>query len=104
MLYIKKKKKKNAPQQHVRINIDTDSVFKPLRGVKDRKGPDKISGRLLKNCAEPLAEIFPYLFTEYLVYGRTVIAPVPKVTVPKSLNDFWPVAPISLVMKTFEKN
>lgn len=91
---------KNAPQQHVGINIDTEHVLKPFRGVKERKGPgpDKVSGQLLKNSAEPLAEIFT-IFTISLrlhsvprIWKDSEVVPAPKVTAPKSLNDFGPVA------------
>ncbi|KAK0134020.1 hypothetical protein N1851_030427 [Merluccius polli] len=92
--------------------VDRDEVCKVSRGVKERNspGPDNIGGRLLKNCAEPLSDIFSFIFTTSLQLQRvpclwedSVIVPVPKIKTPKSLNDYRPVALTPLVMKTFEK-
>lgn len=49
----------NACPDQKEIHIDRDKVFKPFRGVKERKSlsPDDIGGRLLKECAEP-SDIF----------------------------------------------
>ena len=37
------------------------------------------------------------------LYGKSVVVPVAKVSHPKTLNDFRPVALTSLVMKSLEK-
>jgi hypothetical protein len=46
------------------VHIDKCAVIKAFRSVKERKspGPDHIGGRLLKNCAVQLADIFTYIF------------------------------------------
>lgn len=82
------------------LPLNSGTVFRPFRGVKERKspGPDNVSGRLLKNCAEPLASMF--FLHRYKVcsasvpciWKDSVIVPVPEITVPKSLNDFRHVA------------
>jgi len=99
-------------EQNVAIKIDKDRVKKILRGVKERKspGPDNIGGRLIKSCAEPLSDILAFIFNKSLqlhrvphLWKESVIVPVPKINVPKSLNDFRPVALTSLIMKSFEK-
>jgi len=80
--------------------------------VKERKspGPDNIGGRLIKSCAEPLSDILAFIFNKSLqlhrvphLWKESVIVPVPKINVPKSLNDFRPVALTSLIMKSLEK-
>lgn len=99
-------------EQNVAINIDKNRVHKILRGVKEREspGPDNIGGRLIKSCAEPLSDIFAFIFNKSLqlhqvphLWKESAIVPVPKTKVPKSLDDFRPVALTSLIMKAFEK-
>lgn len=92
--------------------VDRSKVCKLFRGVKERKspGPDGIGGRVLKNCADQLADIFTFIFSISLqlhkvpsLWKDSIIVPVPKSASPKSLNGFRPVALTSLVMKSFEK-
>ncbi|XDV19566.1 hypothetical protein PO909_025015 [Leuciscus waleckii] len=94
------------------VPIDKFIVLKLFRGVKERKspGPDGIGGRVLKNCAVQLADIFCFIFQLSLqlykvpcIWKDSIIVPVPKIQTPKTLNDFRPVALTSLVMKTFER-
>ena len=73
-------------------------------------GPDRIGGRLLKNCADQLAYVFSLLFSWSLrdcvvpsLWKSSIISPVPKSRAPKELNDFRPVALTSIVMKCFER-
>ncbi len=100
---------RNAPPFEITVKF---SVFKLFRGVKEGKNPgsDKVSGRILNNCTGQLAEIFSSIFNKSLHLQRvphlwkdSIIVPVPKIKTPKSLNDFWPIALTSLVMKVFEK-
>ncbi|KAK0147386.1 hypothetical protein N1851_013149 [Merluccius polli] len=72
--------------------------------------PDKISGILLKSCARQLSPIFHHIFNVSLsqqkvprLWKQAEMIPVPKVSKPKMLNDFRPVALTSLLMKSFEK-
>uniref|UniRef100_A0A669B7J5 Reverse transcriptase domain-containing protein n=1 Tax=Oreochromis niloticus TaxID=8128 RepID=A0A669B7J5_ORENI len=83
-----------------------------LRRVNTRKaaGPDGITGRLLRCCADQLAGVFTYIFNESLAksvvptcFKRSTIIPVPKNSKPSSLNDYGPVALTSVVMKVFER-
>ncbi len=79
--------------------VDRSKVCKLFRGVKERKspGPDGIGGRVLKNCADQLADIFTFIFSMSLQLHK----------VPSLWKDFVPVpksaSPTSLVMKSFEK-
>uniref|UniRef100_A0A669DLI1 Reverse transcriptase domain-containing protein n=1 Tax=Oreochromis niloticus TaxID=8128 RepID=A0A669DLI1_ORENI len=83
-----------------------------LRRVNTRKaaGPDGITGRLLRCCADQLAGVFTYIFNESLAksvvptcFKRSTIIPVPKNSKPSSLNDYRPAALTSVVMKVFER-
>lgn len=68
-------------------------------------GPDGIRGRVLRNCAERLADIFSWSLQVHRVprlWKVSVIIPVPKSTSTKTLNNFRPMALTSLVMKSFE--
>ncbi|KAI3363872.1 hypothetical protein L3Q82_001474 [Scortum barcoo] len=73
-------------------------------------GPDGISSRLLKSCADQLCGIFGYTFNLSLKLGRvpqlwktSCIVPVPKTPHPKELNSYRPVALTSHLMKTLER-
>ncbi len=103
---------KNISPQETSVHIDSEVVLKLSKGIKERKspGPDNISGRLLKNCAAPLSDIFSFIYCKSLqlarvpsIWKNSVIVPVPKTKHPKSLNDFRPIALTSLAMKAFEK-
>lgn len=54
---------KNTAEQTT-VQVDRDQVLKLFRGVRERKspGPDGIGGRILKNCADQLADIFSFIF------------------------------------------
>ena len=91
--------------------ISQDDVLKSLKRVKINKscGPDKISGKLLKSCADQLCEPLRVLYQSSLdqrlvpaLWKLSEIIPVPKIKFPKVNNDFRPVALTSLVMKCFE--
>ena len=47
------------------VVVDRIKVCQLFRGVKERKspGPDGIGGRVLKNCADQLADIFTFIFS-----------------------------------------
>ncbi|KAI3355351.1 hypothetical protein L3Q82_017895 [Scortum barcoo] len=87
-------------------------VRNALKKNRARKaaGPDGISSRLLKSCADQLCGIFGYTFNLSLKLGRvpqlwktSCIVPVPKTPHPKELNSYRPVALTSHLMKTLER-
>jgi len=87
-------------------------VRRMFRGVNTRKaaGPDSISGRVLKACAEQLAPVFTTIFNLSLsqcviptCFKKSVVVPVPKTAQPSNPNDYRPIALTSVVMKCFEK-
>ncbi len=94
------------------ITVPEDDVRRELRRVNVRKaaGPDGITGRVLRSCADQLAGLFTSIFNESLAtsvvptpFKKSVIIPVPKNSKPSCLNDYRPVALTSTVMKVFER-
>ncbi len=94
------------------ITFSEDDVRRELRRVNVRKaaGPDGITGRVLRPCADQLAGLFTSIFNESLAtsvvptsFKKSVIIPVPKNSKPSCLNDYRPVALTSTVMKVFER-
>ncbi len=94
------------------ITVSEDEVRRELRRVNIRKaaGPDGITGRILRSCADQLAVcLLPSLMSPLLPlwfptsFKKSVIIPVPKNSKPSCLNDYRPVALTSTVMKVFER-
>ncbi|KAF7648743.1 hypothetical protein LDENG_00152540, partial [Lucifuga dentata] len=74
--------------------------------VKKAAGPDGIPGRVLKDCAHQLTEVFTDIFNLSLVHATVLfctIIPVPKQTNISSLNDYRPVALTPIISKCFER-
>ncbi|KAK3547396.1 hypothetical protein QTP86_018891 [Hemibagrus guttatus] len=76
----------NAGEENVFIILEHD-VRKPFRSVNTRKaaGPDGITGRVLKACADQLASVFTKIFNRSLeqsmtptCFKQSTIVPVPK--------------------------
>lgn len=79
-----------------------------------RKGkssfPDCISRRTLKSCALQLSHVFSCIFNGLLqplkvqsLWKLSIFVPVPKNKFPRLLSEYRPVAPTSLVMKSFKR-
>ncbi len=94
------------------FTLSEDEVRRELKRVNVRKaaGPDGITGRVLRSCADQLAGLFTSTFNESLTtsvvptsFKKSVIIPVPKNSKPSCLNDYRPVALTSTVMKVFER-
>lgn len=96
--------------QHFCINQrDVERAFLSVK-VNKSCGPDNICGRVLKFCAKELSPVFHHIFNMSLrvqhvpsVWKDAMIVPVPKVSCPKILNDFRPVALTSVLMKILER-
>ncbi len=102
---------RQSSDDHV-ITVSEDEVRRELKRVNVRKaaGPDGITGRVLRSCADQLAGLFTSIFNESLTtsvvptsFKKSVIIPVPKNSKPSCLNDYCPVALTSTVMKVFER-
>ena len=85
------------------------SLFKKVNIAK-ASGPDRISGRLVKLCAEQLSFIFCFIFNKSFethtiptIWKTSEIVPVPKKVKVDCNNDLRPVALTSIIMKCFEK-
>ena len=94
------------------LSVTEHDVRRALLRVNTRKaaGPDGLSGRVLKTCANQLAPVFTTIFNLSLANStvptclkRSSIIPVPKTSSPACLNDYRPVALTSVVMKCFER-
>ncbi|KAI5097400.1 gastrula zinc finger protein XlCGF28.1-like [Silurus meridionalis] len=92
--------------------LTTAEVRKTLCRVNPRKsaGPDNIPCRVLRECAEQLADVFTDIFNISLSSNfvptclkTTTIVPVPKKSTVSCLNDYRPVALTPIVMKCFER-
>ncbi len=100
-----------SSDDHV-IIVSEDEVRRELTRVNIRKaaGPDGITGRVLRSCADQLAGLFTSIFNESLAtsvvptpFKKSVIIPVPKNSKPSFLNDYRSVALTSTVIKVFER-
>ncbi len=89
------------------FTLSEAKVRRELRRVNVRKaaGPDRITGRVLRSCADQLAGLFTSIFNESLAtsvfptsFKKSVIIPVPKNSKPSCLNDYRPVALTSTVI------
>ncbi|MFY0323997.1 RNA-directed DNA polymerase, partial [Bacillus sp. YIM B13585] len=94
------------------FTISEHDVRRAFKRVNTRKaaGPDGITGRVLKACADQLAPVFTEIFNLSLeqsvvpsCFKQSTIVPVPKKPQPTCLNDYRPVALTSVVMKCFER-
>ncbi len=102
---------RQSSDDHV-IKVSEDEVWRELKRVNVRKaaGPDGITGRVLRSCADQLAGLSTSIFNESLAtsvvltsFKKSIIIPVPKNSKPSCLNDYRPVALTSIVMKVFER-
>lgn len=100
------------PTVHSSFTLTEHEVRRTLRAVDPRKasGPDGVSGRVLKDCADQLAGVFMRIFNQSLTQSTvppclksSTIVPLPKKPHISSLNDYRPVALTPVVMKCFEK-
>lgn len=94
------------------IQLQQHQVRATLSRVNTRKasGPDGVTGRTLKSCAKPLAEVFTTIFNLLLLRSTVPtclktasIIPVPKKNTMSCLNDYRPVALTPIITKCFER-
>ena len=94
------------------LSLDLADVRRTLKGINARKaaGPDRIPGRVLKECADQLAPVLTDVFNISLhqavvpsCFKAATIIPVPKKPTITSLNDYRPVALTPIMMKCFER-
>ncbi|KAI2659844.1 hypothetical protein H4Q32_022390 [Labeo rohita] len=80
---------------------DVCRVFRKQK-IRKAKGPDGVSPACLKVCAVQLSSIFTLIFSRSPSCFKCSI-PVPKKPNITGLNDYRPVALLSVVMKSFER-
>uniref|UniRef100_A0A9J8A6D7 Reverse transcriptase domain-containing protein n=1 Tax=Cyprinus carpio carpio TaxID=630221 RepID=A0A9J8A6D7_CYPCA len=92
--------------------LTPDSVRRSFSRINARKapGPDNIPGRVLRDCAAELTDVFTDIFNISLsqavvptCFKATTIIPVPKKPSPSCFNDYRPVALTPILMKCFER-
>ena len=78
--------------------------------IRKAGGPEGTPGRVLRDCADQLAEVFTFIFNLSLstcsvpkCLKSAIIVPIPKKSAVSNLNDYRPVALTSTAMKCFEK-
>ncbi len=93
------------------MTLSPDSAIRSLSRINARKapGPDNIPGRVLRDCAVELTDVFTDIFNISLsqavvptCFKATTIIPVPKSS-PSCFNDYRPVALTPILMKCFER-
>ncbi|XP_078794428.1 uncharacterized protein LOC144988179 [Oryzias latipes] len=92
--------------------LTLNQVRMELRRTKTRKatGPDNITSRLLRECADQLCVVMLFIFNMSLrlekvpvIWRTSCLVPVPKVPRPTEPNHFRPVALTSHLMKAMER-
>ncbi|KAK3514879.1 hypothetical protein QTP70_033815, partial [Hemibagrus guttatus] len=88
------------------VNPGLDRSVNPWKAA----GPDNIPGKVLRECAEQLADVFTDIFNISLSSAvvstclkTTTIIPVPKNSPVSCLNDYRPIALTPIIMKCFER-
>lgn len=77
--------------------------------IRKAVGPDNIPGRVLKDCAESLKNVFTDIFNTSLsqsvvpTCSENIIILVPKKSTPTCFNDYRPVALTPIIIKCFKK-
>ncbi|KAK3562661.1 hypothetical protein QTP86_004085 [Hemibagrus guttatus] len=101
-----------CPHNNQVLSFSKADIKRTLCRVNPRKsaGPDSIPGRVLKECAEQLADVFTDIFNISLCstivptcLKTTTIDPVLKMSTVSCHNDYCPIALTPIVMKCFER-
>ncbi len=97
-------------ENYIAIIIVIELSPSPRVNIRKAAGPDGITGRVLRSCADQLAGLFTSIFNKSLAtsvvptsFKKSIIIPVSKNNKPSCLNDYRPVALTSIVMKVFER-
>ncbi|KAF7711715.1 gastrula zinc finger protein XlCGF28.1-like [Silurus meridionalis] len=109
---VKTARKTTPPPSDQVLCLTTAKVRKTLCIVNPQKsaGPDNIPGRVLRECAQQLADVFTDIFNISLSSAIVLtclkmmtIVPVAKKSTVSCLNDYCPIALTPIVMKCFER-
>ena len=90
-------------------NDSVERLFAKINPYKAR-GPDGVSGKILKECCKELSSVFTRMFqllmNSHFVpksWRTSVIVPIAKTRNAKEKNDFRPVALTSTICKCMER-
>lgn len=93
-------------------SISQSDVLSIIAGMEGNKSPgyDNISAKFVKECAQELAPTFVHLFNKMVsssIYPNCLkihkVVPIPKKSNASSIDDYRPVAVLSIVDKIIEK-
>lgn len=94
------------------LTLQEHEVRRLLRSVNPRKatGPEGVPGKVLRACADQLTLVCTNIFNRSLWQAiiphclkSATIIPIPKTSLPRSLNDYHLVALTPEIMKCFER-
>ncbi len=94
------------------MTLSPENVRRSLSRINACKapGPDNTPGRVLRDCAVELTDVFTDIFnissSQAVVptyFKATTIIPVPKKSSPSCFNDYLPLALTPILMKCFEQ-
>ncbi len=97
-----------TPPNDQALCLSPADVRKTLSWINPRKaaGPENIPGRVLKDCAEQLTDIFNTSLSQAVIptcLKSTTIIPVSKKSPVYCLNDYRPIALTPIILKCFER-
>ena len=92
--------------------VDAQQIYRKLRKIKTTKspGPDMFPNKIPKKFASELAPVISDIFNSSMTQGtfpkalkRSIVVPVPKVSLPKSIeDDLRPISLTSQIAKVME--
>ena len=103
---------KSCVQSFVFHEITEEEVTRYISTMKTHTSPglDGISSKLLKWLKLFIAPILANLFNKCInqeifpeVFKSAIVIPIPKISSPKTMNDFRPISLLSIFSKIFEK-
>ncbi|KAI3375845.1 hypothetical protein L3Q82_004120 [Scortum barcoo] len=92
-------------EQHQPLVLQLHQVSSSMKRINIRKaeGPDKVSGRTLKLCADQLAGVFLDIFNLSLQLATVPVSLKTSIIVPVPKKICCPVALTLVIMKCFER-
>ena len=102
---LNRKCSKNVDEYLVTSENETRKEFLNVNANK-AKGPDGLTGKILKTCASQLCHIYSHMSTSSIpnISKTSKIITVPKKEKVTTINDLRPVVLTLIVMKCFQKN
>ena len=103
---------KSCVQSFVFYEITEEEVTRYISTMKTHTSPglDGISSKFVKMAKVVIAPILANLFNKCInqeifpeVFKSAIVIPIPKITSPKTMNDFRPISLLPIFSKIFEK-